>query len=110
MGIRFVPNKTSRAQSFDDEAIEAEVEALEQESMNWRAAVSAHWAIWGLVQAVIDASADAKMREDMVTSEGYKFEDATKDEGSDEDEAEEEEDALTMCFMLRKKLISFGVT
>lgn len=104
--IRAKQDKSSSV-FFDDEAIEAEVEALEQESMNWRAAVSAHWAIWGLVQAVIDASADAKMREDMVTSEGYKFEDATKDEGSDEDEAEEEEDAFDYVLYAKEKIDLF---
>lgn len=58
---------------FDDAEIEAEVEFLEKEAMVWRATVSAHWAIWGLVQAVVDGVAEEKTREEQDIEEGYVF-------------------------------------
>lgn len=72
---------------FDDAAIEAEVAYLEKEAMAWRPIVSAHWAVWGLVQAVVDAKDEEKQREEK--DKGYVFKD-----GDDDVEAEEEEEDL----------------
>lgn len=105
---------------FDDSAIDAEVMYLEKEAMAWRPICSAHWAIWGLVQATVDAKAEEKLRQERDQSEGYIFEEknagtagsgATADEKVEGDaeleEAEEEEDLFDYVAYSKEKFKLF---
>lgn len=78
----------SKSLSFDDEAIEAEVKSLEKQALLWRACTSASWAAWGLVQAVVDIKSDLKTRQDLLTKEGYKFDESKDNTASGEDETD----------------------
>lgn len=106
-------DSSSQAAFFDDDAIEAEIKALEKEIENWRAGVSAHWAIWGLVQAVIDAEEDEKLREEKAVAEGYKFEESKDDAVAEakapeeEEEETEEEEAFDYIGYVKEKIDLF---
>lgn len=60
---------------FDDDKIAQETTQLVTQCNVWRPAVNAHWCIWGIVQAVVDETEDAKEREDQVVEHNgqYRF-------------------------------------
>ncbi|CAN6609415.1 choline kinase [Trichomonascus vanleenenianus] len=74
--------------SFDDEVITRQTEFLLRQTLHWRAAVSANWCIWGIVQAVIDETEEMKEREEKDEEQGYRFSDNTSDKSPTLEEPE----------------------